>query len=164
MRSQTSFERLSASTNQQWFSVVLTILRVAVGLQFIMAGISKMGDWSASGFLQNATGPFAWWFQSMAGNPVVDFMNVWGLTLIGLSMIIGLMVRPAAFFGAIMMTLYYLADFTGNTAYGFIDQHIILVLTFALFVSGGVSHVFGLDGFVREHFRKAGRWVSVLFG
>lgn len=164
MRSQTSFERLSVATSQRWFSVTLTLLRVAVGLQFMMAGISKIGDWSAASFLENATGPLAWWFQSMAGNSVVDFLNVWGLILIGLSMIIGLMVRPAAFFGAIMMALYYLADFTGNTAHGFVDQHIILVLLFALFMSGGVGHVFGLDGFVREHFHKAGRWVNILFG
>lgn len=164
MRAQTSFERLSGTTCRQWFSYSLFVLRLAVGIEFLMAGLAKMSDWSAAGFLSGATGPLAGWFQSMAGNPLVDFLNVWGLTLVGVAMILGLLVRPAALAGASMMVLYYLADFEGNTAHGFIDQHIILALIFVVFLSGGVGHVFGLDGLAKEHFRKAGRMINILFG
>ncbi len=164
MRSQSSFERLSAATNQRWFSIGLVVLRVVIGVQLLMAGIAKMGDWSAAKYLEGATGPLASWFQSLAGNPAVDWLNVWGLTLIGAALIVGLMVRPAAFFGAIMMTLYYLSDLEGNTAHGFIDQHIILAVIMVLFMAGGVGHTLGVDGLAREHFRKAGRWVGLIFG
>lgn len=164
MRAQTSFERLAGTTCQQWLPYSLFVLRLAVGVEFLMAGWAKMGDWSAAGYLAGATGPLAGWFQSMAGNPLVDFLNVWGLTLIGVAMILGLLVRPAAAAGAVMMILYYLADFEGNTAHGFIDQHIILALIFVVFLAGGIGHVIGLDGLVKEHFRKAGRLTNILFG
>jgi thiosulfate dehydrogenase [quinone] large subunit len=164
MRSQTSYERLSANTNQRWLGTMLTVLRVAVGVLFFLAGFAKMSDWSAAGYLANATGPLSGWFQSLAGNPTVDFLNVWGLTLIGVALIIGLMVRPASFFGAILMVLYYLSDLEGNTAHGFIDEHVILALLFGLFMAGGFGHALGLDGLAREHFRKAGRWVGLIFG
>ena len=101
----------------------------------------------------------------MAGNVIVDQLNIWGLTLIGLALILGLMIRPAAFFGAIMMVLYYFAQFVENTAHGFIDQHVMLIVVFIFFMAGGVGHVFGLDGLVMRNMRKNKKMIlEVLFG
>ena len=125
-----------------WFSIGLTVLRVALGVVFLVAGVSKLGDWSAAGYLQGSTGPLADWFVSLAGNPLVDFLNVWGLILIGSALLLGLLVRPASFFAAIMMFLYYFSQFEQNTEHGLIDDHIIYLLIFVLFLSGGVGHVF----------------------
>ena len=122
-----------------------------------------MSDWSAEGYLLGSSGPLQDWFVSMAGNPVVDVLNIWGLTLIGLGLILGLLVRPAAFFGAIMMILYYLAHFESNTEHGLIEEHIILALIFVVFMAGGVGHMLGLDGVVSRSIRKGSKW-SFLFG
>ena len=101
MRAQTSFERFSSVTCRKWFAISITFLRLAIGLELLMAGLSKLGGWSATSYLENATGPLASWFQSMAGNPLIDFLNIWGLILIGAGLIVGLLVRPVSFFGFI---------------------------------------------------------------
>jgi len=142
----------------------MTTLRVGLGLVFLNAGLSKMTDWSAAGYLQGSTGPLADWFISLAGNPFVDQLNVWGLTLIGVALILGILVRPASLFGILVMALYYLSDFEGNTSHGLIDEHIIYALIFLLFLSGGIGHVFGLDGLIFARIRKKGIWVKALLG
>ena len=164
MRSFTGFNRFCDTTQQTFFVVMLTVLRVVLGVQIFFAGVTKFGDWSAEGYLLGASGPFAGFFQSLAGNPLVDQLNIWGLTLIGLSLIFGLFVRPASFFGVILMLLYYFAQFEANTAHGLIDDHIIYALVFALFMSGGVGHVVGLDGIAVRQLRKSKRISRLLFG
>ena len=164
MKTQTAFERLRSTTGQAWFSSSFVTLRIVLGLQFLLAGLDKFGGWSASGYLSGATGPFATIFQSMAGNPLVDQLNIWGLTLIGLALIFGLAVRPASFFAAIMMLLYYFAQFTDNTAHGYIDSHIIYIFVFILFMAGGAGHIFGLDSIVSRYFSKKKHLAALLFG
>jgi len=164
MRKQTAYDRLCKQTNQGWFSIATTVLRVGIGFVFLNAGLAKMTDWTAAGYLQGATGPLAEWFTSLAGNPLVDYLNIWGLTLIGLALVLGLLVRPASFFGIMIMVLYYLSDLEGNTAHGLVDEHIVYALIFVLFLSGGIGHVFGLDGLIFQRMRKKRPWIRVLFG
>ncbi len=164
MKQRTLFTYLSSETNQKCFSITLVVLRVVLGVQLLLAGIAKFGDWSAAGYLNGASGPFAGFFQSLAGSPFVDALNAWGLVLIGLALILGLMVRPASFFGAILMLLYYFAHFEQNTAHGFIDSHIIYIIVFVLFMSGGVGHVFGLDSLARPRMKKNSTLGNILFG
>ena len=164
MRAHTAFERFSEANQHCLFVISLVILRVCIGVEFLYAGVTKMTNWSAAGFLEHATGPFASMFQAMAGSHVVDLLNIWGLTLIGVALILGLLVRPAAIFGIILMKLYYWAGFDANTAHGLIDEHIILICAFLMLASGGAGHVFGLNGFVQEYFRKKNAFVRALFG
>ncbi|MCH8049752.1 DoxX family protein [Patescibacteria group bacterium] len=164
MKALTAFKNFSTSTQQGWFSTSLVLLRVVIGVQFLMAGIVKVNDWSAAGNLETATGPLASWFQGMEGSIVVDQLNIWGLTFIGVALILGLLVRPASFFGAVLMILYYLAHFEQNIESGFIEYHIIYALIFILFLAGGIGHVFGLDGIISRHFRRKKFIVKMLFG
>ncbi|MFH1632375.1 MAG: DoxX family protein [bacterium] len=164
MKSKTLFGHFSKCTNQQWFATVLIILRVVLGAMFLYAGITKLGDWSAAGYLAASTGPFAEWFQSLAGNTTVDALNVWGLILIGACLILGVFVRPASLFAIIMMVLYYLADFEGSTAHGLIDEHVIYLIVFLVFLAGGVGHMFGLDGLIADNIRRKKWFTRVLFG
>ncbi len=166
MRSSTPFDGFSQVACRPSFPYAALFLRLALGILFFMAGWSKLtvsGGWSAGAYLERATGPFASFFQSMAGSPVVDLFNVWGLTLIGLALILGLGVRLVSFLGAVLMILYYFSVFVGNTAHGFIDEHIIYVFVLALFMAGGFGHVWGLDAIVE---RKIGRaiWLRYLLG
>lgn len=164
MRRHTFFERFSKCTHQSSCSTALLILRVVLGAMFFYAGVTKFGDWTASGYLAGATGPLAEFFQSLAGSPVVDSLNAWGLTLVGACLILGIFVRPASFFGISIMILYYLSDFTGNTAHGLIDQHIIYSVILLLFLAGGVGHIFGLDGLIHDNARKKTWYIELLFG
>ena len=107
-----------------------------------------------------STGPFAEWFQSMAGNGVISNLNVWGLTLIGVALILGFLVRPASFFGAVMMILYYIAHFEQNTAHGIIDYHLIYVVIFLLFMAGGSGSFFGLDRYAKTATKR--KWIHTL--
>ncbi len=164
MRTDTLTEQMMRVGHPHLFGWGIVALRIALGVAFLNAGLAKFGDWSAEAYLQAASGPFATWFMSLAGNPVVDALNSWGLTLIGLSLILGLAVRPAAFVGMLLMVLYYFAHFTTNTAQGYIDQHVIYLLLFAVFTTGGVGHVFGLNGFLLRSLRRPGVVIRFLFG
>lgn len=164
MRTITGFKNLEKASNHAWFATAFAALRIAIGFEFLMAGIAKFSGWTAAGYLSNASGPFAELFRSMAGSVLVDQLNIWGLTLIGIALILGLMVRPASFFGAILVVLYYFADFDTNTAHGIIDSHIIYAVVFIVFMAGGAGHVFGLDGIVKRQVRKSKLLATVLFG
>ncbi len=135
MRTQTGLGKIAVSAYEQAYGVVFAVLRITLGVEFMLAGWSKLTtDWTAAGYLASASGPFAEWFQSMAGNGFIDALNAWGLLLIGIALILGFIVRPAAVAGFILMILYYLAGFTENTAHGLIDFHIIYSVIFALCV------------------------------
>lgn len=98
----------------QMSSIVL--LRVLVGWHYLYEGFHKFYEpgWSAVGYLKAAKGPMAGIFHWMANTQqvldVVNFMNQWGLTLIGLGLILGAFTRLAAVGGAVMVFLYYLAN------------------------------------------------------
>ena len=63
-----------------------------------------------SGFLLNATqGPFATFFQGLAGNPLIDWVFMIGLLAIGLSLLMNRYVKIGGLSGMLMMLLMYVA-------------------------------------------------------
>ena len=96
--------------------VVLTILRVLIGWHFLYEGISKlaMDNWSSSGYLLESKWLFAGFFHWIISNPtalaIVDFLNVWGLILIGLGLFVGMFTRLASISGMILLIMYYIAN------------------------------------------------------
>lgn len=109
----------------------LVTVRVVIGWLFFYAGYSKLTnpDWSAAGYLQGAE-TFSGFYQWLASDGMIgitNFLNAWGLTLIGISLIIGLFTRLSAFLGAAMMILYWFPVLTFPTVeHGFlVDDHII---------------------------------------
>lgn len=94
----------------------LVAVRILIGWHFLYEGWVKLIDpnWSAAGYLNAASGPFAGLFHWMASSraivAVVNPLNEWGLTLIGLALILGVLVRPASWAGAALLALYYLAQ------------------------------------------------------
>ena len=93
----------------------ITFIRVAVGWHFLYEGCIKLfaDEWSAASYLNNSYGPLTGFYQWIAASPdrlvAVDFLNVWGLTLIGLALFIGLCARWASLAGALLLALYYFA-------------------------------------------------------
>ncbi len=74
----------------------LVILRILIGWHLLYEGLSKLFDpyWSSSGYLLESS----WnWFIMLATNPfllsIIDFINIWGLIIIGSCLIAGLFSR-----------------------------------------------------------------------
>lgn len=77
--------------------ISLALLRISLGWVMFYAGIVKILDpnWSAAGYLNNAktfTGFFQWFVRPDI-LPVTNFLNEWGLALIGVALTLGVLVR-----------------------------------------------------------------------
>lgn len=136
------------------------ILRIAMGWYFFWPFLDKVfglgfntppgkawinGISPAYGFLAKATkGPFAHFFQAMAGNPSVDWLFMMGLMLIGLSLIFGVALRLACFSGTVMLILFYLAGFIWPAHNPFLDEHIINAILLIGLAGTGADKRFGL--------------------
>lgn len=133
-------------------SLSLAALRIALGGLFFYAGITKVFNpaWSAAGYLNNAkTFPELFhWFAQPGILPFINFVNEWGLTLLGISLILGVAVRLSSLLGAALMMLYYLPvlDFPYPNAHSYIvDEHIIYALVLVFFAVVRAGRVYGLD-------------------
>ncbi len=97
-------------------AAVLLILRLVIGWHFLYEGLAKLltPDWTTAPYLLLSRGLFAGFFHSLAASPetirVVDFLNIWGLILIGLALILGVMTRLASRSGVVLLALYYLSQ------------------------------------------------------
>ncbi len=138
---------------------VWAALRIAMGWLFLWAFLDKLfglgfatepdaawirGGSPSFGFLSFGTvGPFAPLFQSLAGNPVVDFLFMSGLLLMGLALISGIGVRIAGYAGAVLVLLMWLAHLPPENN-PLIDEHIVYAVL--------------LIGLARV---RAGQWVGL---
>lgn len=93
----------------------LVVLRVVIGWYFLYEGIAKAltPDWTSYGYIMDSQGLFASLFKSMGQNatlmPLVDFLNIWGLILVGLSLILGVFEKLGYLGGVILLSLFYLS-------------------------------------------------------
>jgi thiosulfate dehydrogenase (quinone) large subunit len=100
----------------QWPLVAITLLRVVVGWHFLYEGIAKLtsASWSAGGYLRQARGPFAGLFRWIASQPNMlanaDLITMWGLTIVGVLLILGLFTRLASVAGIGFILLFYFAN------------------------------------------------------
>ena len=97
-------------------TITLVVLRVVIGWHFLYEGLSKLTNpgWSAAGFLNQSRGPLSGLFRWMASDPGVlgnvNLLNKWGLTAIGLGLIVGLFTRAAAGAGLFVVLLFYFCN------------------------------------------------------
>jgi len=133
--------------------LILSITRVAMGWLFLYAGLTKVfnPEWSAAGYLGNAkTFPeFFNWFLRPEILPFTNLVNEWGLTLLGVSLILGVFVKYSGYLGALLMLLYYFSalDFPkiGANSY-LVDEHIIYALILLYLVLVKAGDYWGFDG------------------
>lgn len=137
---------------------VLGLLRLVMGWIFFWAFFDKLlglgygttadQSWLAgvsptAGFLQFGThGPLASFYQSLAGQPLVDWLFMVGLLLIGAALILGIAVKLASWFGVLLVLLMYSALLppTNNI---FVDEHIVYALVLIIFANTNVGHYYG---------------------
>ena len=139
---------------------LLVMLRVIIGWHILYEGVVKMWNpnWSASGYLLDSKGIFAGLFHAMAENAtvlqIVDFVNVWGLVLVGLGLMLGLGTRWATIGGIVLIGLYFLSHppFIGvkyalpsEGSYLFVNKNLIEVFALAVLLVFPTGNHIGLD-------------------
>jgi len=147
----------------KWQLWSLVILRVAIGWHFLYEGIAKLlnPNWSSLGYLMDSGGIVAGVFHAMAGNAavlnVMDFINVWGLILIGAGLIVGLFSRVASFAGIILLAFYYLSHpaiigvsyaMPTEGSYLWVNKNLIELLTLWVLILFPTSKIIGMDRFL----------------
>jgi thiosulfate dehydrogenase [quinone] large subunit len=150
-------------TNLQAF--LLVTLRVLFGWYFLYEGITKIAnpDWTSMGYLLDSKGPFAGMFHSMASNlglvAVVDWMNMWGLTLIGLGILLGLLTQLSMFLGMLMLLLYYLSHpalasvtymMPQEGSYLIVNKTLLELFAMAVLFVFPTGQIAGLDRFISK--------------
>ncbi|KRL06840.1 hypothetical protein FC92_GL000363 [Liquorilactobacillus hordei DSM 19519] len=143
-------------------SVLLAIIRIYLGVLWLMAGIEKVSGFTAEKFISAAikspvlepTGHSAYgWYTSILENFVApnigifNFLVVWGEIFIGLGLIFGAFTTTATFF-ALMMNFSYLlsGSISVNPKY--------IVLEFIVIVAGYNAGKLGLDRFIIPFIRE----------
>ncbi len=141
-------------------TATLVILRILIGWHFTYEGLAKLTNpyWTSAGYLAESK----WWlsgvFQGIAANPtlltVVDYLNAWGLLLIGLGLMFGLFTRTATAAGMVLLFLYYVAapPFVGYTygmptegSYLVVNKVLIELVALAVALAFPTGRQFGLD-------------------
>ena len=132
--------------------ISLFILRIYMGWMLLYAGLTKIlnSDWSAVGYMGSAK-TFGSFYNLFLGDsilPVINVINEWGLTLLGIALILGIFVRPAALLGALLMMLYYfpVLSFPYAGEHNFIiDDHIFYAMILVLLAVVRAGRIWGLD-------------------
>ena len=89
-------------------------------------------------------------FTTRTTAPITTYLVEYGHLLIGLSLLIGLMVRVSASFGVLLMAIYWFAHmdwpFIENTNNFIVDYHVVYAGVLVYLIVKKAGHVWGLDG------------------
>ena len=144
--------------------IAITALRVLVGWHFLYEGLSKLTApaFTAAGYLKQAKGPLAGAFHSLAASPDMlanaNLITMWGLTLVGALLILGLFTRVAAVGGIALVLLFYLCNppFVGyfysipsEGSYLIVNKNLVEVCALAVILLTRSGLFAGLDRIVR---------------
>ena len=156
---------------KKYINYLLTALRILVGWHFLYEGISKLMNpgWSAKMYLLGSKwilSDFFHWLASSADvMKIVDFLNIWGLILIGLSLFIGLFSRWSSLFGGLLLLFYIvsypsLPGYTFGTVsegdYLFVNKTMIELFLLIVFSALPADSFFGADRLLKRwHEEKA---------
>ena len=157
---------------ERFQQISIFLLRISLGWMYFWAGITKVfnPEWSAAGYLQKAkTFPeFFQWLTTQRLLPSVNFLNEWGLTLLGVALILGVFVRVSSSLGMMLMLLYYLPilQFPHPNPNSFlVDQHIIFIVALLVLISFRAGRTWGLENWcsslpICSKFPKLRAWLG----
>jgi thiosulfate dehydrogenase [quinone] large subunit len=136
---------------------------MGIGWHFLYEGLAKLlnPNWSSAGYLLDSEGFLKGFFFNLAGNPdvlkTVDFLNVWGLILIGLALILGVFHRFTVISGIILLAFYYFSHpswvglryaVPSEGTYLVVNKTLIEMLAMFVLFAFPTSREFGLDRFI----------------
>ncbi|MGC1389979.1 MAG: DoxX family protein [Bacteroidales bacterium] len=138
----------------------LALLRIAIGWHFLYEGLVKILNpaWTARPFLEGSRWIFGdlfrWMISGNTGMWIIDTINAYGLTLIGIALILGFFTRVALWSGITLLITYYLAypPFGGFSfgapsegSYLIVNKNLIELFAMILLVTTRSGMFFGLD-------------------
>ena len=150
----------------------IVLLRVAIGWHFLYEGVAKLTKpgWSAAGYLMQSRGALSSFFRSLAADPdvlaKVNLLTRWGLTLIGLGLILGCFTRVASVAGILLVLLFYLCNppFVGyfysiptEGNYLIVNKNLVEVAALAVVLATGSGRMAGLDRIIHRLLRRPER-------
>lgn len=163
--------------NSHVIGYAIVAMRVLMGWILFQGGIVKVLDpeWTAAGFLQFAIpegNPFTAQFAVMAGSPLIDGLVAWGLTLTGLGLIIGALVRWNAFWAAFMMVMFWAASLQGGLLAGLplehgwvVDDHLVYAILLFALGAFGAGRLYGVDAILENTPTVTkNKWLKLLLG
>ena len=143
--------------------IAITALRVVVGWHFLYEGIAKLSStsWSAVGFMKASRGPFASLFRYLASQPNLldnaNLITMYGLTIVGVLLVLGLFTRLASVAGAGFILLFYLCNppFVGyfytiptEGSYLIVNKNLVELCALLVIFATGSGRFAGLDRIV----------------
>jgi thiosulfate dehydrogenase [quinone] large subunit len=150
-------------------TIAFVTLRVIIGWHFLYEGVAKMlkPNWSAAGYLLQSRGLFSGFFRWIAGNAdvlsAVNQLNMWGLTLIGLGLILGCFTRVASVSGILMILLFYLCNppFVGyfysipmEGNYLIVNKNLVELAALFVVLATNSGRTFGFDQILHRLFSR----------
>ena len=152
--------------------IAITLLRVIVGWHFLYEGIAKLTStsWSAAGYMKASRGPFADLFKWIATQPNLldnaNLVTMWGLTIVGILLILGLFTRVASLGGIGFILLFYFANppFVGyfyslptEGSYLIINKNLVELCALVVILVTGSGRFAGLDRLLHLLFARRPR-------
>jgi thiosulfate dehydrogenase [quinone] large subunit len=142
---------------------LLLYFRLTMAWTFLYAASHQVfvPDFSVVGFLSHTKTFHGFFsvFTTPAMAPVTTFLVEYGHLLIGLSLLVGLLVRVSTVFGVLLMITYWFAHmdwpFIENTNNLIVDYHLVYAGVLVLLFVKRAGHVFGLDGWAENQ-----SWIS----
>ncbi len=147
--------------------VAITLLRVFVGWHFLYEGLTKMTSttWSAVGYMKASRGPFSAFFKWIASQPHLldnaNLITMYGLTLVGALLILGLFTRLASLAGVGFILLFYLCNppFVGyfytiptEGSYLIVNKNLVELSALVVILLTGSGRFAGLDRLLHAMF------------
>jgi uncharacterized membrane protein YphA (DoxX/SURF4 family) len=141
-------------------AVSLTILRVIIGWHFLYEGLVKLMNpaWTARPFLEGSRWIFGdlfrWMISGNTGMWIIDNANAYGLTIIGIALILGVFTRVALWSGVALLVSYYLAyppfggysyGFPSEGSYLFVNKNLVELVAMILLVVLDSGQYYGID-------------------
>jgi thiosulfate dehydrogenase (quinone) large subunit len=163
---------MEGATLSRWPMIAITLLRIFVGWHFLYEGIAKVTapTWSAAGYLRQARGPFAGLFKWLASQPNLlanaDVITMWGLTIVGALLILGLFTRLASLAGIGFILLFYLCNppFVGyfyslpsEGSYLIVNKNLVELCALLVIFATGSGRFAGLDRILHLLFARRPR-------
>jgi uncharacterized membrane protein YphA (DoxX/SURF4 family) len=155
-----SISRFTTNPILPW---ALTFARIVIGWHFLYEGVSKImiAGWSSAPYLAGSKWIFAPLFTALANNPsavsFIDFINIWGIILVGLGLILGLLTRWASLGGVVMLFFYFVAyppipgfmfGVPAEGSYLWVNRNLIEMVALAVFIFIPGSLHFSFDRWI----------------
>jgi thiosulfate dehydrogenase [quinone] large subunit len=138
----------------------LVALRVLIGWYFLYEGLVKFlnPNWTSLGYLKDSQGFLSPVFNFITEHEflmsLADNLNIYGLTIIGLLLIVGLFTKAAGFGAISLLSLYYLSHppllnvvymLPTEGSYLWIDKNVIMLCAVVVLILFPTSTQIGLD-------------------